>query len=616
MRRVRWLIALVVLTVPAVAFATDLSTEEGMLFDIQDGAGGSFSTDGSLSNGSVDAYDGCYRLVVNGVTYNATGMVATLGLSGRQSEMPEMAVGALRAQRFIYVPMTMGRYGRYLDVVSNPGATEAAVTIAIQGNLGSDSSTVVMATASGDMIVSNADNWFATDDTDGSSDPSLAHVVQGDGARVRASSVTLATDNLDYTFTTTIPAGGRVALLTFAVQSNNQTMAQAEARRLIDLPDDAIVGLDDYLDDIINFSVAAMGAPRVRFGGPFTMDEGGEVMITADVTDPEGDAVTWDWDVDGDGTYGEMPMATSVTIAPGTTDGPGDRRVGVHATDGTNVTERVRTVSVTNVAPEITSDPPSTTTSVGAMYRYQVVATDPAGALDPLMYTIARGPSGMVVSDAGLITWTPDDRDVTLPGETVTVTVHVDDGDMGAVDQTWDMTVSPNRAPSSPTLIYPVDNSGILNRMPRLVVANATDPDLDALTYFFEIDRVDTFDSADLASSGPVTETPGFSFWYVPSDLAPGRWYWRAWVSDGTVETEPRAQAFIEVPMGGELPDAGVVESDGGATSADAGVAPTPRDDSGCGCVAAGTDPRGTGLGTWLAVAGALVVVARRQRRR
>ena len=56
------------LALPAMALATDLTSSGGFLFDIQDEFGG-----GELSNGSIDAYDGCYYLDVGGLRYTSPG---------------------------------------------------------------------------------------------------------------------------------------------------------------------------------------------------------------------------------------------------------------------------------------------------------------------------------------------------------------------------------------------------------------------------------------------------------------------------------------------------------------------------------------------------------------
>jgi hypothetical protein len=237
------------LLVPAVALAIDLTSAGGFLFDIQDRSGG------ELSNGSIDAYDGCYYLDVGGVRWRSGG-AGTTTLMGRQVEMPSSSVAGLDVQRIVYVPSAMGDWARYLDVLTNRGATPITTTVRISGNLGSDSGTRLIATSTGGAAVTTRDAWFSTDDTDGSGDPSLAHLFQAgpdSGAPVSARAVSLATDNLEWTFDVTVPAGGRVAILTFAIQTMNQAGAQAEATRLLDLPDDAWTGLEEYETDIVNF---------------------------------------------------------------------------------------------------------------------------------------------------------------------------------------------------------------------------------------------------------------------------------------------------------------------------------------------------------------------------
>ncbi|MCZ7678373.1 MAG: hypothetical protein M5U28_06205 [Sandaracinaceae bacterium] len=313
-----------------------------------------------------------------------------------------MSIAGLSVRRLAYVPASGGDWARYLEVLENTGSSAVSTTVSITGNLGSDSLTVLHASSSGDAFASTADLWFASDDSsDGSGDPSLAHVFSGSSSSITPSAVSLVTDNLTYTWNVTVPAGGRVVLMHFAVQTSNRAASVAEAMRLVEAPDDAVLGIDDYLDDIANFGVATPGAPRVRFTGPFSADEGSEVVLEVAVEDLEGDSYSFSWDLDDDGTFGEAPDATSYTIAAGTTDGPGAVRVGVRAVDaGGNASERYRTIQIVNVAPAVTSDPPLST-SVGVDFRYPLVVDDPAGELDALTFAIVRGPSRMTVSPEG-----------------------------------------------------------------------------------------------------------------------------------------------------------------------------------------------------------------------
>jgi hypothetical protein len=254
-------------------------------------------------------------------------------------------------------------------------------------------------------------------------------------------------------------------------------------------------------------------------------------------------------------------MAT-YTIPAGTTDGSSSLRIGVQAMDaGGRTTTFIRRLSIRNVAPTITSTPDAIA-SVGAAYIYAIMVDDPGGDLDPLTYELVDGPDRMVIGTDGRLTWTPNDSEVTLPGETVHIEIRLNDGDGGEAMQAWELTVSPNRAPSRPVPVFPVDIA-LLETRPRLVTQNSADPDFDRLSYFFEIDTVDTFDSPMLQQSGEVSSTPGFTAWQ-PAELVVGQAYvWRVWAFDGTVETEPSIANFQVVPL--EMP------VDGGPGGVDAG---------------------------------------------
>jgi hypothetical protein len=54
--------------------------------------------------------------------------------------------------------------------------------------------------------------------------------------------------------------------------------------------------------------------PTADAGGPYSVAEGGSVTLNATGVDPEGTAVTFDWDLDNDGTF-ETP-GQSVAFAP------------------------------------------------------------------------------------------------------------------------------------------------------------------------------------------------------------------------------------------------------------------------------------------------------------
>jgi MYXO-CTERM domain-containing protein len=532
---------------------------------------GDFWGAGAIVN---DAYNGGYRLLVNGSTYEPpTGPVMTEG--GRQLEYPVQSMSGVDVSRIVYVPEADFDYARYLDLFSNPGDTDVTLNVSIETRLSSGFATTVTASSSGDTAVGADDRWFTT----GGGVASLGHVIQGNEAMVRPGSASHSFGTASVVYSLTIPAGARVALLHFGIRKATAEEVQTEAMRILEVPDDTLNGIDDYLDEVVNFSLFTAEAPRVRFEVPTGLVEGDAFDVVATVEDLEGDTVTFSWDLDDDGTFGEMPGVYTYSVPAGATDGPGGIRIAIEAVDSADHTAvRRRRVNVANVAPMITSTPPGMTYN-GATFRYELAVTDPGGAADPLAYEMVSGPTGMIVSPEGVVQWFPGESDITPADEPLEIVVEVSDDDGGTTTQEWTLAVSANRPPAAPTPQYPTGGIVIDDLMPRLVAEDATDPDLDTLMYFYQLDTVNTFDSANLRESGPISEGAAFTAWPQSTPLTGGQTYfWRVWVSDGAVESERREATFSVV--GG---DAGPADASAGSPDAGPGLMLEDPDD-GCGC--------------------------------
>ena len=90
------------------------------------------------------------------------------------------------------------------------------------------------------------------------------------------------------------------------------------------------------------------------------MGEGGSVPLVATGNDPDGDPLTYAWDLDGNGTY-ETPGRTPTFSAAGL-DGPSAQVVGVQVTDDGGLTATsTAIVNVTNVPPTATFNAPAST---------------------------------------------------------------------------------------------------------------------------------------------------------------------------------------------------------------------------------------------------------------
>ena len=129
--------------------------------------------------------------------------------------------------------------------------------------------------------------------------------------------------------------------------------------------------LSDHDPQVARFLVNT--APTVDAGDPYTVGEGGSVQLTATGSDENGDVLTYEWDLDGDGTY--ETSGQTVTFSALSIDGPAVRTVGVRATDETLTATDTAQVTITNVEPTATFVAPAT---VDAGFPFTLTLTNPA----------------------------------------------------------------------------------------------------------------------------------------------------------------------------------------------------------------------------------------------
>jgi hypothetical protein len=124
--------------------------------------------------------------------------------------------------------------------------------------------------------------------------------------------------------------------------------------------------------------------PTVSAGGPYTVDEGSSITVTATGTDPDGDPITFAWDLDNNGTF--ETAGQTATFSAAALDGPTTRTVSVRATDNGGLAATTSTtITVANVAPTATLHAPS---SVLAGSDFVVSLTD---SFDPSVADTAAG---------------------------------------------------------------------------------------------------------------------------------------------------------------------------------------------------------------------------------
>ncbi|WP_428938143.1 PKD domain-containing protein [Fontivita pretiosa] len=178
-------------------------------------------------------------------------------------------------------------------------------------------------------------------------------------------------------------------------------------------------------------------------GGPYTVAEGGSVQL--DGSSSSGSGLSYAWDLDGDGIFGETGAAATRGVETGATptfnatglDGPSSRTVSLRVTDsGGNTSTATATINITNVAPTL-SISGANSVAEGATYTLNLSASDPGtdtisgwvidwgDGSDP--QTVTGNPSGVthVFGDDGTytITATATDEDGTHSANAKTVTV-------------------------------------------------------------------------------------------------------------------------------------------------------------------------------------------------
>jgi predicted extracellular nuclease len=96
--------------------------------------------------------------------------------------------------------------------------------------------------------------------------------------------------------------------------------------------------------------------PTVNAGGPYSVNEGGSVTLNATGSDPNGDELTYAWDLDNNGTFETPGQSVSYTGI----DGPATPTVNVQVTDNGGLKAVASTtVTVNNLVPTATFNAPA-----------------------------------------------------------------------------------------------------------------------------------------------------------------------------------------------------------------------------------------------------------------
>lgn len=94
-----------------------------------------------------------------------------------------------------------------------------------------------------------------------------------------------------------------------------------------------------------------------------------------------------------------------------------------------------------------------------------------------------------------------------------------------------------NTAPSTPVLLSPAVGGQTIQANTMLRIQNSLDAENDLITYVFEIDTVNTFDSADKKNSGQIIQGGDGTSWMANSLVENKRYWWRVKAQDGRAES-------------------------------------------------------------------------------
>jgi hypothetical protein len=96
-----------------------------------------------------------------------------------------------------------------------------------------------------------------------------------------------------------------------------------------------------------------------------------------------------------------------------------------------------------------------------------------------------------------------------------------------------------NTAPSAPAISNPAVGGQTAAPTTALTIQNSVDAESDLITYVFELDTVNTFDSGSKRNSGQVIQSAGqVTSWTVDSLVENKRYWWRVKAQDGRAESD------------------------------------------------------------------------------
>ncbi len=341
-----------------------------------------------------------------------------------------------------------------------------------------------------------------------------------------------------------------------------------------DFDSDGILDLDEYLNGTDPTREDYGPSPPVIVSPA----EGQDVTVFSPVltidnsTDPDGDTLTYDFEV-----FSDLQLTDRVAAAHGVAEGVDTTvwPVTVPLDDNTLYYWRVRScdyaassiwtygtffVDTANEAPGVfnisrpvvgsyvdTMTPVLEVTNSSDIdqdaltYRFEVYS-------DSIMTSQVTSVSDILTGTDGTTAWTVD---VDLSDETTYYWKSVAvDPDGLETSTTGSFTVSTaNQAPSAPAIDAPAVGARVIVHQLDIVVTNAVDPEGNTLVYDFQLDTVNTFDSSTLVTAADISEGTASTAWYVTGLFSNTTYFWRARAFDGAAYSPWVTGNFLVNPI-------------------------------------------------------------------
>jgi hypothetical protein len=263
-------------------------------------------------------------------------------------------------------------------------------------------------------------------------------------------------------------------------------------------------------------------APTANAGGPYSVTEGSPLNLAGSGTDADGDPLTYSWDVNGDGVYGDTTGANAALSGAqreplGANDGPRTFNVRVRVSDGKDATiSAPTTLTVNNAVPDATASNggPVNEGSTATVSVSNVTDASAADTAAGFRYGYDFDNNGTYEVGAGTWSAASTSSSVTVPASflddngTRTVRIVVLDKDSGPRGLTTAITVN-NVAPTA-TFASGVGPTVPENAPAAAVFSNQQDPsaaDAAALHYAYDFNGDGNWDAGDGTYAGGVTQS-------------------------------------------------------------------------------------------------------------